>query len=95
MPTSFVPFVVLWSVMAAAVLALVVRRKMIASHEDDQIHVLDGGAAVSQQQVQVAAKLDQIDKWGKTLTIVTVAFGLLLAVAYIYYGWVTGSKIVE
>jgi len=94
MPTSFIPFVVLWSILAAVVLALVVWRKMVASQEDDNIHVMSG-ASVSQQQVQIAAKLDQIDKWGKTLTVITVVFGLVLAAAYIYFGWVNGAKIVE
>jgi hypothetical protein len=96
MPKTFVPFVVLWALMAASVLAMVVWRKMVASHEDDQIHVLDGASeSVSQQQVALASKLDHIDKWGKTLTVVTLVFGVVLAAAYIYYGWTTGAKIVE
>jgi hypothetical protein len=94
MPTNFVPFVVLWAVMAAVVLALVVWRKVVSSKEDDNIHVLDGGA-VAQQQTQVAQKLDQIDKWGKTLTVITLVFGVVLAAAFIYQGWINGAKIVE
>jgi hypothetical protein len=94
MPSTFVPFVAIWAVMAAAVLALVVWRKMVASHEDDQIHVLDGGSS-SQQQTLVAAKLDQIDKWGKTLTIITLIFGVALAAVFIYQGWINSAKIVE
>jgi len=96
MPSTFVPFVVLWSVMAAAVLAMIVWRKMVASHEDDQIHVLDGASdAVSQQQVQLANKLEMIDKWGKTLTVITLVFGVVLAAFFVYHGWVAGAKIVE
>jgi hypothetical protein len=94
MPTNFVPFVVLWAVMAAVVLALVVWRKVVSSKEDDNIHVLDGGA-VAQQQTQVAQKLDQIDKWGKTLTVITLVFGVVLAAFYVYQGWINGAKIVE
>ncbi len=94
MPSSFIPFVVLWCVMAAVVLAMVVWRKMVASHEDDNIHVLDA-SSVSQSQVQLAAKLDQIDKWGKTLTVITIVFGLVLAAAWIYAGWMNAGKIVE
>jgi len=96
MPTSFVPFVVLWCVLAVVVLALIVWRKMVASQEDDNIHVLDGvSEVVSRHQVQLAAKLDMIDKWGKTLTVITVIFGIVLAAAFIYLGWVNGAKIVE
>jgi hypothetical protein len=95
MPNSFVPFVVLWSVLAAVVLAMVVWRKMVASKEDDNIHMLDGGGSVAQQQTQLAQKLDQIDKWGKLLTIITLIFGVILAAAYIYQGWINGAKIGE
>ena len=68
-------------------------RKAVASHEDDQIHMSDT-VAVS-QQTAVSDKLDQIDKWGKTLTVITVVFGSVLAAIYIYAGWVNGSKLVE
>jgi len=96
MPNNFVPFVVLWSVMAAAVLALIVWRKMVASQEDDNIHVLDGGGeAISRHQVAVAQKLELIDKWGKTLTVITLVFGVILASFFVYHGWVDGAKIVE
>jgi hypothetical protein len=94
MTSNFVPFAALWAVMAMVVLGLFVWRKTVSSKEDDQLHVM-GGAAVSQQQTQVAQKLDQIDKWGKTLTVITVVFGLVLAAAYIYQGWVSASKIAE
>lgn len=94
MPTNFVPFVVLWSVMAAVVLALVVWRKIVSSKEDDNIHVLDSGA-VAKQQTQIASKLDLIDKWGKILTVVTLVFGVVLAAFFIYQGWINGAKIVE
>ncbi len=96
MPSNFVPFVVLWTLMAAVVLAMVVWRKLVASHEDDQIHVLDGASeSVSQHQVVIANKLDLIDKWGKTLTIITLIFGVVLAAAFVYSGWVNATKIVE
>jgi len=94
MPTSFISFVVVWSIMAAVVLAMVVWRKIVSSKEDDNIHMTDGGA-IAQQQVQLSHKLDQIDKWGKTLTIITLVFGVVLAAFYIYWGWMNGAKIVE
>jgi len=94
MPNSFVPFVVLWCLMATVVLAMIVWRKMVASKEDDNIHMTDSGG-IAQQQVALAQKLEQIDKWGKLLTIVTVVFGLVLGAAFVYFGWINGGKIVE
>jgi len=91
---NLMPFVVLWAMLAAVVLAMVVWRKMVASHEDDNIHMLEP-VSVSQQQTVLAAKLDRIDRWGKLLTVVTLIFGLILGAAYVYQGWVNASKIME
>lgn len=93
MPISFVPFAALWAVLAIGVLALFLWRKAVASREDDQIHMSD--TTVVSQQTVIANKLDQIDRWGKMLTVVTVLFGLLLAAIYIYQGWINAAKIVE
>jgi len=93
MHINFVPFAALWAVLAVGVLALFLWRKAVASHEDDQIHMSDN-TSVSDQSA-IAAKLDQIDKWGKTLTVITVIFGLLLAIAYIYAGWINASNALE
>jgi len=89
---SFVPFFVLWIFLALVVLALIGYRRVIAQQEDDALHVLEP-VSVAQQQVGVAQKLEQIDKWGKLLTIITVVYGLILALAYVYHGWVEGSHI--
>jgi len=86
MHVNFVPFVILWGVLAVVVLALIVWRKGVTWHNDNTLRLLDAGA-VSQQAV-VTHKLDLIDKWGKTLTAITVIFGLLIAVAYAYQTWI-------
>ena len=70
---------------------MIVWRKMVASHEDDSLHVLQQGSVA--QQVTVAQKLEVIDKWGKILTIVTVVFGLILGAVYIYQNLVTMSNV--
>jgi hypothetical protein len=85
------PFFVLWIVLATAVIALFFRRKMVASHEDDSLHVLQGGPIG--EQLAVANKLDKIDKWGKILTVIVVILGLLIGAAYVYQVWVQSSQI--
>jgi cyanate permease len=93
MQINFVPFAIVWAILALGVLALFVWRKTVSSHEDDQIHLTDN-VAVS-EQTAVASRLDRIDFWGKTLTVVVVVFGLVLAGIYIYQGWVNGFKVME
>ena len=85
------PFFVLWIALATIVIALIVRRKMVAIHEDDTLHVLDSGPVA--EQVAIAHKLDQIDKWGKILTVIAVVFGLLVGAAYIYQVWMQSYQI--
>lgn len=89
--SPYVPFVVLWVVLAVAVIGLIIYRRFVSAGEDDMIHVAEAGEAViSAHQVTVAQKLDQIDKWGKTLTVVTVVYGLALAGIYVYQSWMSG-----
>lgn len=85
------PFFVLWIVLATIVIALIVRRKMVSRNEDDSLHVMQTGAAA--QQVVLANKLDQIDKWGKILTVIAVVFGLLVGAAYIYQVWMQSYQV--
>ena len=89
MNINFLPLVVAWGVLAASVLVLIVIRRSVARNEDDQLHVLNTSGVV--QQVAVAHKLEVIDKWGKIVTAVTVAFGLLIAGLFFYQTWVQAS----
>ena len=91
---NLIPFLVLWVLLALTVLALFVWRKMVASKEDDNLHVLDGAsAAKSAEQLALAQKLEYIDKWGKISTIVTVAYGLVMAAFYVWMSWVQNSRL--
>ena len=78
---NLTPFLAIWSVVALAVLVLLAMRRLVASKEDDSLHVMHGTVA---DQVTVANKLDVIDKWGKILTVVAVVLGLAIAAAYVY-----------
>jgi hypothetical protein len=85
------PFFALWIALATVVVGLIVRRKMVSSHEDDTLHLMEGGAIT--QQAAVAHKLEAIDKWGKILTVITIVFGLLVGAAYVYQVWVQSTHI--
>src|SRR3954453_2839506 len=87
------PLLVLWGSMAVSVLLLIVWRKTVARNEDDQVHLLHTEAVP--QQAAVAQKLDQIDKWGKIVTAVTVAFGVLIAAIFVYQTWVQASTTIQ
>jgi len=91
---NLMPFLILWVLLALTVLALFVWRKMVTRDEDDNLHVLDGGAdQKTSVQLAVAQKLDLIDKWGKIFTVIALVYGLLLGVLYVLQSWSQNSHI--
>jgi len=86
---TYTPFAVLWALLAIVVLVLIAYRKIVSTKEDETIHLGSGSEGVPAQQVVIAHKLDVIDKWGKLLTVVTVAYGLLLFAVYTYQTWLS------
>jgi hypothetical protein len=90
---NFIPFIVLWILLALTVLALFIWRKSVSSKEDDNLHVLDGAAVEkSTEQAVIAQKLDLIDKWGKIATVVVVIYGVILGGLYVWQSWVQNSN---
>jgi uncharacterized membrane protein len=87
---NLLPLCVVWIVLAVAVLTLFLWRQAVARSEDDTLHVLHGELT---QQTSIAQKLDTLDKWGKTLTVITVVLGLLIAAAYVYGQFSGGSSL--
>jgi hypothetical protein len=85
MKISFVPFTVLWALIAIVVLALIAYRKLVSFQEEETLHL--GNAAEANHQAVIGRKLDWIDKWGKLLTVIAVVYGVLLAAAYTYRVW--------
>jgi hypothetical protein len=82
---------VIWAVLATAVAALIVARKVAARNEDDSLHVNE--VRVSVQQTTMAHTLDVIDRWGVTLTVVVVVYGLALLGVFLYNSWVQGQQL--
>jgi len=91
MDSLMISMIVLWAVLAAVVLVLAFWRRIVSASENDAIHVTQTGEA--QQQLTLAHRLEQIDKWGKILTVVVVVFGLILASVYFYKMWVASSSL--
>jgi len=85
------PLLVLWCALAVVTAGLALYRKFVSNKEDDMVHIAAGEEKLIPKQVELAHKMDAIDKWGKTLTVATAVFGLLLAAAYLYRGWVETS----
>lgn len=82
-----------WIPLAVAVAVLAIYRNMMASHEDETIHVLDGDAPQVAAQTKLSHKLEVVERWGKVLTTVVVVYGVIIGVMYLYFVWQQGAKL--
>ncbi len=87
------PYLATWIPLAVFVGVLAIYRGMLASHEDESIHVLEGDAAQVPAQLKLSRRLELIERWGKTLTVVVVLYGLLIAGMYLYSIWQQGAQL--
>lgn len=92
MNLNLLPFAVFWALLALVVIGLIVARKRVAAGEDDTLHVMEGDAGIVPHQREIAQKLEVIDRWGKTLTIIALVFGLALAALWVYQTWVSNNS---
>ena len=56
----------------------------LTAKEEDLIHLGPGEERHIPEQVALAGRLKAVDSWGKTLTVITVAVGLVVAAVYLY-----------
>jgi hypothetical protein len=78
---------VTWALLTLVVITLALYRKFATRNEDAIVHLAEAEAPVISQQLTVAQKLEKIDFWGKTLTIVDVAFFAVLLAILCYNAW--------
>ena len=80
--------VAVWAVLGIATLILAVYRWAVPGrHETDVVHLGAGEEKEIPKQLSLARKMDTIDRWGKTMTVITAVIGLGLATAYLYQAW--------
>jgi hypothetical protein len=89
---TFTPFVIAWACLAVVVIGLAIFRNLTALHEDDNLHLSASEQKLIPAQMAIFKQLDKIDRWGKTLTVITVAMGLVLASIYICDSIIQHSK---
>jgi uncharacterized membrane protein len=81
---NLTPAVVIWVILAVATLGLALYRKLISASEEDLIHLGPGEERRIPAQTALAERLKAVDRWGKTLTVLTVVVGLAMAAVYLY-----------
>ena len=85
--------VAIWVLLAAVVIGLALYRKLVSGAELDVLHVREAEAVLIPRQEFLARRLDWIDRWGKLITIATVAFGFLIGVVYLIWLWQAANQL--
>lgn len=95
MNINFLPYLIVWIMLAVTVTALFLYHMLVGHQEDETMKFgldVQEPVAVAQQQTVLEHKLAITDKWGKILTVITVVYGVALAVLYVYQTWEQGSR---
>jgi hypothetical protein len=87
------PFVAIFVVLSVVTLGLALFRKAVSSSEEDVVHLGPGEEREIPKQVILAQKLSAIDRWGKTLTVVTLLVGIGLGSAFLYKAWLDPKSV--
>jgi hypothetical protein len=82
---------VLWIVIAAALMIIYVYRKMVAGSSDELVHLSDVSDAVLEKQEATASKIQQLDRLVMILAIVFVVYGIALGGLQIYQAFTSNS----
>jgi hypothetical protein len=84
-----------WGALALMLITFAFYRKMKARNEDDVLHVSGSNWAAADKQKSLAHSIEQIDRWGIVLTIVTVVYGVVLLAVYLMNVFQQGQKLVD
>ena len=87
------PYVSIWVVLMVAVLAVVGYRMLVARRDDQSLDVTEEDSRVIEEQKQAIKKIRVIDRWGQSLTVLTIAYGLVIAVVYFANIWQEATKL--
>jgi len=83
---------VIFAALVSVTIALAFYRYFVAKAQDFHIHVAAGESQDVGKQSMIATKLNVIDRWGKTFTVVTLIYFLLMLLLVLYEQWKISSS---
>ena len=86
-------YVVGWAALAVVVLVLAVYRISLDHREDDILHLSATEAGMLSQQNVLAGKIRRVSRWGETLTVLAVVYGVTLLALWAYRAWEQSNQI--
>jgi hypothetical protein len=73
-----------WILLIGVVLSLALYRLMITRGDYTILHVRRSELSLIPEQIMHNSRLERVDLWGQTLTVLAVIIGIALAVMYLY-----------
>ncbi len=77
---------VIWAVLAVVLLGLVFYRSILGFHDDNQLFLDRAEAALEQQQIEVAQRINRLDPVIKGFALASGGLLLLIAAIWAYRG---------
>jgi uncharacterized membrane protein len=90
---SLTLYVSIWVLLAVVVLVVAGYRMLVARRDDQSLDVTEEDSRVIEEQKQAIKKIRAIDRWGKSLTVLTIAYGLVIAIVYFANVWQEATKL--
>ena len=90
---NLISYVSTWAVLAVCVLALLGYRVLLAHRDDATLDIMEKNAGVIALQKCAIEKIGSIDRWGKSLTVLTILYGLVIGGVYLSRGWLEATKV--
>ena len=78
---SLILGVILWAALALVVVGLAIYRNILGIHEP-ALHVARASAGV--KEAKEFSREETIERWGRRLTVIVIAYGLVLASVYLF-----------
>ena len=86
-----ITYVAIWLALGLVVLGLAIYRRTIAGQADGLVHLVAGEENLPAIQTEVAHKLEVVDRWGKSLTVLLIVYGLAIAFVVARQVWEAGQ----
>lgn len=91
---AFTIELVVLAALVAVTLGLALYRFFVERDNDFHIHATADEAANVGRQAVVADKISWVDRWGKGLTLVTVAYFLVVLGLVLYHEWQRSAQMI-
>ena len=88
---NLLPFAVLWLILVVALIVLAMYRQSLTRGELDILHFQEGQEKKVTEQVNLAGKVNMLDRYCRILGIVLVVYSVVLGAAYVYSALISSS----